>query len=349
MILRISKILAASLEKQLSSQRIGAMFSRLPPAAPAAATEEVCVCALQMELKTYPSVSAWIRSLDAVLAQAAGQGCSLVCLPEFYAMTPLLCHWAAALAAKGSSLLPADSGGSGGDLKAAPLLEIFAFLTPAYEDIICRFARRYGIYLYGGTGLVWEAGRVFNRGFLATPAGNVAARQDKIHLTAEEIAMGISPGSNMQVISTPIGNIALSVCMDATYFETFRVAKALGADHIIVPIGDMAEFDPWLALRGAQMRVDETGLAAIKPALVSGPGIPVTFSGKAGIYFPRSTGMASVEHPCPSGGGMVISRFSLSCLREAESELFLRKNPKFDQNYCKELIKTAGSRKINNQ
>ena len=344
MILRIVKILAASLEKQLSCHRIGDMFSRLPPAAKAAESEEVCVCALQMELKTYSSVYAWIRSLDAVLAQAAEQGCRLVCLPEFYAMTPLLCHWTVELAAKGLALLPAGSGGSGGDLAVAPLLEPCSFLAPAYEDIICRFARRYGIYLYGGTGLVWEEGRVFNRGFLVTPEGNVAARHDKIHLTVEEIAMGISPGSTMQVVPTPIGNIALSVCMDATYFETFRVAKARGADYILVPIGDMAEFDPYFALRGAQMRVNETGLTAIKPALVSAPGFPVTFSGKAGIYFPLSTGMESVEHSHPSGGGMVISRFPLSRLRDAESELFLRTNSKFDRNYCDELIKVANSR-----
>ena len=163
----------------------------------------------------------------------------------------------------------------------------------------------------------------------------------------EEIAMGIAPGSTMQVISTPIGNIALSVCMDATYFETFRVAKAMGADYIIVPIGDMAAFDPYLALRGAQMRVNETGLAAIKPALVTASDFPVTFSGKAGIYFPLSTGLDSVEYPHPREAGMVVSRFPLSRLRDTKSELFLRKNSKFNRNYCVELIKAATSQQIN--
>ena len=155
--------------------------------------------------------------------------------------------------------------------------------------------------------------------------------------------MGISPGSTMQVISTPIGNIALSVCMDATYFETFRVAKAMGADYIIVPVGDMAEFDPYLALRGAQMRVNETGLTAIKPALVSAPGFPLTFSGKAGIYFPASTGLKSVENQSSAGTGMVMSPLPLNRLREEGSHFFLRKNPGFDRNYCAQLIKTARS------
>lgn len=349
MISRIAKLLATSLEKQLSPKKIEALFLELPPAMSAPESEEICVCALQMELKTYPSVKAWIRSLDDIFARAVNQGSRLVCLPEFYGMMPVLCHWAVDAAVKLLPRLPGTSGGGGGETSLVPLLANFSFLTPAYEDLVCRFARRYGIYLYGGTGFVTEENRVFNRGFLVSPQGSILARQDKIHLTAEEIAMGISPGSIMQVISTPIGNIALSVCMDATYFETFRVAKAMGADYIIVPIGDMAAFDPYLALRGAQMRVNETGLAAIKPALVTASDFPVTFSGKAGIYFPLSTGLDSVEHSHPREEGMVISRFPLSRLRDTKSELFLRKNSKFDQNYCEELIKAATFQKINNR
>ena len=131
--------------------------------------------------------------------------------------------------------------------------------------------------------------------------------------------------------------MALSVCMDATYFETFRVAKALGADYIIVPIGDMAEFDHWLALRGAQARVDETGLTAIKPALVSGPGFPILFTGKAGIYFPKSTGLESIENPLPTGSANVFRRFSLDQLRTGAHDPFLRQNRAFSRNYFRSL------------
>lgn len=348
MISRIAKLFSAWMKKRLSPEKIEAAFAELPPATPVLKSDEVCICALQMEMKAYPSLEAWIHSLDDMLARAVRQGSRLVCLPEFYGMMPLLCSRMVQLLLKGVSLLPAASGGGGGGISTGPLLENYSFLNPAYEDMICRFARRYGVWLYGGTCFVWEAGRVFNRGFLVTPEGCVAARQDKIHLTQEEIAMGISPGDTMQVIPTAIGNIALSVCMDATYFETFRVAKAMGADYIIVPIGDMSEFDPYLALRGAQMRVNETGLTAIKPALVSAPDFPITFSGKAGIYYPMSAGLTSEEHPDSRGEGMVVSRFALSQLRNAKSDLFQRTNSGFDRNYCAELIKSARSRKNGN-
>lgn len=345
MISQITKHLASSLQKQLTSRKLDAMFARLPAAEPAPVLEDIGVCALQMEIKTYPSVEVWLRSLDAVLAQAVSRGSRLVCLPEFYAMVPLLCHTLVNTAIKGLSLLPAGSGGAGAVPDLRPYLAPFSFLMPAYEDIICRFARRYGIYLYGGTGFVPEGGQVYNRGFLATPEGSIAARQDKIHLTQEEFQMGITPGDTLAVVPTPIGNIALSVCMDATYFETFRVAKALGADYIIVPIGDLAEFDPYLALRGAQMRVNETGLAAIKPALVSSPGFPLTFSGKAGIYFPMATGLNSVEYPQPREAGMVTGSFRLPQLQTVKSELFQRTNPAFQRNYCGELIQAARLKK----
>lgn len=341
MMLCVARQLAASLEKQFAPQKVDAIFRGLPPVEPAPQTEDVCVCALQMELRTFHSPERWIRKLDNTLDLAVRQGSRIVCLPEFYAMTPLLCHRLVHLAVKGAALLPSGAGGTDTELSVAPLLKAFSFLMPVYEEIICRFAKRYGIWLYGGSGFVLEKDTVFNRGFLATPEGRIAARQDKIHLTKEEMDMGISAGDTLQVIPTPIGNIALSVCMDATYFETFRIAKAKGADYIIVPIGDMAEFDPWLALRGAQMRVNETGLAAIKPALVTSPDFPVTFSGKAGIYFPMATCLESAECSHPRKEDMVIRRFSLAALRNRKSELFQRDNPEFDRHYIEELIKST--------
>lgn len=347
MISRLVKMLAASVKKQLAPQKIQAIFSRLPSVPVSQKSEDICVCALQMEIRAYQNVEQWLRYLDAILAQAAEQGSELVCLPEFYGMMPLLCHWAVAPAVKGMAYLPASSGNGGEMPDVAPILDQISFLMPAYEQIICRFARRYGIYLYGGTGFVLDKGKCYNRGFLVSPEGKILARQDKIHLTEEEMAMGITPGDTMQIIPTPIGNIALSVCMDATYFETFRIAKNLGADYIIVPIGDMAEFDPCLALRGAQMRVNETGLAAVKPALVSAPGFPVPFSGKAGIYFPDSTGFVSAESSDPRKAGMVISRFSLSGLRNSKSKLFRRSNSAFDAHYRETLISVSRSRENN--
>ena len=151
------------------------------------------------------------------------------------------------------------------------------------------------------------------------------------------MALGLSTGQELQVVPTKIGNIGLCVCMDATYFETFRIAKKLGADYIIVPIGDMATFNPWLSLRGAQTRVSETGIPAVKPALVSGEDFPILFTGRAGIYFPEYSPVSGEELPNHNQKGMVIKRVSLSALRNQSSKTFLRENPGFSRNYYQAL------------
>lgn len=343
------RLAARGLRRALSPARIEKAFQKLGPAGARqpGVPGEVCVCALQLEAKLYRSLASWLRELDAALEKAAAQGAQLVCLPELYGMTPFFFSFPIRAAARlaGRALRSPGKGGRAAESGGVyGLLAPFAFVQPAYEAILVRFASRHGVWLSGGTSFVPENGRVYNRQALFSPQGEVLARQDKIHLTPEEKALGLSAADTLSVVETPIGRIALSVCMDATYFETFRVAKRLGADYMIVPIGDMAEFSPWLAQRGAQQRVSETGLPAVKAALVSGRGFPILFTGKAGIYFPLESGLVSEESPAASGEARVLARFCPEKLRAARAGLFLRKNDAFDRRCCRELIRAAEER-----
>ena len=337
MLHRLIGIYGNGLRRLFSSRYLDRIFSGLPAPAAAHKGEGVTLCALQLEAKTYPGPEAWLRELDSLLARAAAQGADLVCLPELYGMIIFLCHPVVHTLLK---LLPDSGSGDGGvpELELLPVLERLSFVNGIYEDIISRFARRYGIHIYGGTAFVATGGKLFNQGFLTGPEGTILARHKKLHLTREEMQLGLSTGDALQVVSTPIGNIALCVCMDATYFETFRIARNLGADYIIVPIGDMAEFDLWLALRGAQTRVSETGLAAVKPALVSGKGFPMCFTGRAGIYFPQGSSFSGGETDAHQGTGMILARINLADLRNYKSEPFLRSNPGFARNYYTALL-----------
>lgn len=331
------------LRRKLSDGEIEKAFKRLGPASvsrAASSPDELCVCALQMEARFYPNVSAWLRDLNRVLEKACMQGARLVCLPELYGMIPFFFSASirAAIRLAGRALQSPQKGeGKEGGRELYELLELFDFVQPAYEKILSGLSERNSVWLSGGTSFVADKGHVYNRHLLFSPQGKKLAQQDKIHLTPEESALGLSCSDTISIVDTAIGRIALSVCMDATYFETSRVAKRRGADYMIVPIGDMAEFSPWLALRGAQLRVSETGLPAVKAALVSGKNFPVLFSGKAGIYFPLESGVASVESPEARGEHMVLARFSLSQVRAARNELFLRQNDAFDRKYYLEL------------
>jgi len=339
MISRIVTLFARSMKRRLSSKKLDIIFRELPQYTPRKQTgEEITLCALQVEAKTYTSLRQWLRELDDILRKAAGQGARLICLPELYGLMPCFCHPAVRLALRLAKLLPqAGPGGGSPGFDLTPVWERLEALPKAYEQIMVRFARRYGVYLFGGTHFAPECGKLYNRGFLISPEGRILARQDKLHLTVEEMTLGLSPGEELRVVPTEIGTIALCVCMDATYFETFRIAKNLGADYIIVPIGDMAAFDPWLALRGAHARVTETGLTAVKPALVSGENFPILFTGKAGIYFPAGSNIPSREQPDCRGQGMVLQSIRLSELRSLSKGPFLRDNPGFARNYYEAL------------
>ena len=83
-----------------------------------------------------------------------------------------------------------------------------------------------------------------------------------------EISWGFSPGKVFRVFPAAFGGLAAPVCMDATYYETFRVVAALGADIVAVPIANPEEYNAYLALRGIWPRVQETPVYGIKSALV---------------------------------------------------------------------------------
>ncbi len=358
--------LAGDLRRRLGEGRVAKAFSRLPKSPPKATGEPenralVRVYAVQAEAKAYPTLPAWVRQVDRHFRAAQEAGAELICFPELFGLLlfgllPLvrLALWAFSKKGPAAFLPDAVSPASEGSVLGGPapdgptphgpapllprLLTPFAFLQERYTALLARFARRYGLYVACGTLLVPEEGKVYNRHLLLSPTGEVLGQADKLHPTQEERALGVSQGQEAVVVPTPIGNIALAVCMDATYFETFRIGKNLGADYAIVPIGDMAEFHPWLALRGAQVRSSETGLPAIKPALVSRPPFPIRFTGKAGIWFPLESGLHSVECGSFDTPGGVAATLDLDALRVSHP-LMNRKNPAFDQKAIEALCK----------
>ena len=345
--------LAADLKTRLSDEKIDAAFALLPPARrretadiPA---EAVRVAALQVQLVPYGSLALYLRDMDRYIGGAARRGARLVCLPELAGLLPALLSPAAhlALAAIGLGSRAASPSANAAPAPALPgaagLLAPFAFLEPCYRGIMARFARRHGVYLSCGSCLVPEGGRVYNRHVLLSPAGETLAVQDKMHLVEEEAGFGLSAGNSLSVAQTPIGNIALTVCMDASYFETFKIAKAQGADYALVPIANLEPYNHYLALRGAQMRVSETCLPAVKAALVAKQDFPLGFTGRAGVYFPVESGLPCKEMPSHTRPGMVLANIDLPALRAARPRLFGRPNPAFNRQYV-QTLQSAPSR-----
>ncbi len=344
--------LARDLKRRLGDKRMAAAMGKLPPAARRAPfpaeMDDVRVCAVQAEARLFGSLGALVRGIDGYFRAAASENADLVCFPELFGVLLASVSPAARVFVRIAGVLAGRAVGASPDgVKGAETPVIKAALAPLgvlherYLYLMGLFAQRYGVYVSCGTSFAIEDGRVYNRHTLLAPGGAEVCRADKMHLTLEEQSLGLFAGDALGLIELPIGKVALAVCMDATYYETFRAAKALGADYILLPIGDMAAFDPWLAQRGAQSRVSETGLVAVKAALTSAKGFPLTITGRAGVYFPLELGCSSVETPDARGRGMVCATLALGQIRAFTPRLFCRRNPAFDQRALEETLRRA--------
>ena len=142
----------------------------------------------------------------------------------------------------------------------------------------------------------------------------------------------------MEAYSLPLGKVVCPICMDATYFETFRIAREMGADIVILPIANLEEYSTWKALRGIWSRVQESYLYGLKSSL-NGWIAGMHFTGKAGIFAPLSMtekkdGVLSLS-PSYEGNHLITANLNLKKLYEAreKAEYHEDKNAEFENKY----------------
>jgi len=291
-----------------------ALFARdFPEAPPRPGKERIKVASAQLELIKARNLGEYVDWLYYPLFEAQKRGAQLFLFPE-YVTLPLL------------GLLPAVGEQDGGDLDPG---EIFRFVSPfftrVYKQVFSELARKAGIYIAGGSMLTVEDGNLFNQAHLYNPEGETLLKQKKMNLVPLESKWGVQPGSDLNVVEISGGwRLAMPVCMDATYFEVFRLAGASGADLVLVPIADInPDYSEHMALRGIWARVQEEPVYGIKSALV-GDFFGFKFTGKAGIYAPGEItpdgeGVIS-EGKIPHQGDLVFAELSRSSLEEIKSK-----------------------------
>ncbi len=82
-----------------------------------------------------------------------------------------------------------------------------------------------------------------NRSFLFSPAGEIVARYDKIHMFDVDLADGESyresatfrPGPRAVVAGLPFGRLGLSICYDLRFANLYRTLAQAGASFLAVP------------------------------------------------------------------------------------------------------------------
>lgn len=226
----------------------------------------------------------------------------------------------------------------GEDLQVADLFRMLGRATRRiYETTFRTLAMGYGVHIAAGSAMLpTPDGRVLNVGHVFTAEGEIL-RQAKCHLLPLEAEWGLVPGEDLEVYETSVGRIGLPVCMDATYFETFRILRLQGAEIVLVPIADQEyPYNHWKALRGIWPRVQESQVFGVQAALV-GDALGMRLTGRAGIYAPldmtpNGDGMLAIS-PEPEGETIVFADMDIAALQRYRKEHPLQMNPALYEHY----------------
>ena len=295
------------------------------PAAPTLQGRRLRAAALQVEIKLFKEPLDYAAEAHRRIREAATAGAHLVAFPEdnnlsLLGMLPGVEEMGEAVNGDEPGAAPAAGAP---EISVADVIRYAGpVMAPFLETLYSTLAAAYGLYIMAGSFLLPDGERVVNRSFLYGPDGGLIGRQDKVHLMPIEAEWGISAGTEFNLFETPAGRMAAPVCMDATYFETFRILELQGAEIVILPIANPEPYNYWLALRGIWPRVQECPLYGIKSALV-GRVLGFEFTGRAGIFAPveltpDSSGvLAEVESP--HGEGMAVAEIDLDALRDLRS------------------------------
>ncbi len=279
-------------------------------------------CSRAVRITLAATIADYVMEMDAIVRESARLGATVVAFPEnnglaLLGLIPGVKRLArAALSQPGNKKAdkPSDPPGSSQEphssqspnstqeprsprppdspQKSAALspLDVFRMMSPFVDrvarTVFSELAKRHRMVIMAGSFLVTDAeGNICNTAYLFDETGRLMGTQDKLHLVDAESTWGLASGQTLAAFSTPFGMLAAPVCMDATYFETFRILLSLGVDIALLPIGDAAEYRAFYALRGIWPRVQESPMYGVKAALV-GNLFGQTFTGKAGVVAP---------------------------------------------------------------
>ena len=180
-------------------------------------------------------------------------------------------------------------------------------------------ARRYDCHIVVGLPEVDDdSGLYYNSAFLVGPQGLVGTHR-KTHPYIAEPKWAAPGDRGHQVFDTPIGRIAVLICMDIHFLETARVAALGGADVI-------CHLSNWLAERAPAPywinRAYENGCYLIEGnrwGLERG----VQFSGGSCIVDPDGSIQASRD----SGDGVVLGEMDLQHARKEQARRMALRRP----------------------
>lgn len=171
-----------------------------------------------VQLNSGNDMDANLRAAETAVRAAAAGGAQLIMLPEYAALLD------------GSGRTMRDNSWPEEQHPALARLRALALETQAW-------------LLIGSLTVRVDAERMFNRSYLLSPAGEVSARYDKIHMFDATLPGGkviressaYQPGSRAVVAATPWGALGMTICYDLRFPQLYRALAKAGALFLAVP------------------------------------------------------------------------------------------------------------------
>ena len=114
-------------------------------------------------------------------------------------------------------------------------IQKLAELEERYLVLMSEMARRYGLYIIGGTHPMRRGERTLNMSPFFYPDGRYVL-QPKIHITpSERKYWGIQGGDDVLIIPTPKATIGINICYDSEFPELARYQADQGVEILFVP------------------------------------------------------------------------------------------------------------------
>jgi predicted amidohydrolase len=218
------------------------------------------VSAVQFELRAEADMASFARHVTDVVQAAASEGAELVVLPEL-ATTGLLASHPDA-----PTLTVADLG--------AAYRTVFPPLTGQVVELLRGLAMRLGITLLGGSHLrLADDGTYRNTAHLVHPDGRTE-RQDKLHLTPQEKAMGVHPGDDVLITQVGAARVGVQICADIEFPEINRYLAVNGVEVVLCPSLTWNTRGANRVRYGAHARAMENQSFVVVSPLVGSSGVP---------------------------------------------------------------------------
>ncbi len=317
-------------------QRRRRQWGKAPP-------DSLRVGLVQLQLEPVSSVAAYVRAVAAPLAELVAQDVDLVVYPEDAAsqLLGLLPGLEDLGAAESVDQLLADVAGP--DVSVA---DIFRFLGPItrriYRETFSSLARLTGTWIVAGSAILPDGDRVFNVAHVFDASGRLAGSQKKLHLLELERQWGLAAGADLTLMKTPFGRLAVPICMDAMYFEPFRIMQARGVEVAALPAANPEPYNVWRVLRGPWARAQDCHLFVLHACMV-GRFAGLELTGRSAVYAPvevtpDGTGVVA-QLPDADAPGVLVADLDLGALRRCRADMSRSLNPQLLVRYLPDLYR----------